>query len=247
MQDLILQMTGQLEPWRPWAEQLQAKRRMKLQMKSCAWENLLMILHPRSSGNKRYDTYCDEAKHWQSVEKHHPVERCRAIRTLCSGATPATFYGSLTTKLVAATWSYAVVMAVPKRFLSNSLSQYSTHYVEFSLKIVAKSSKLMPTMLISGLLGNSRYFQAVDYIAAILLCAGTAFFSYSPKASVSTTSSQVALGMCALGLSCVFDGLVPNVQQRLLRDTTPSELMARTNAVGAVAGGAVVGAVRMQL
>lgn len=28
------------------------------------------------------------------------------------------------------------------RFLSNSLSQYSTHYVEFSLKIVAKSSKL---------------------------------------------------------------------------------------------------------
>jgi hypothetical protein len=47
--------------------------------------------------------------------RHHPVERCRAIRTLCSGATPATFYGSLTTKLVAATWSCAVVMAVPKR------------------------------------------------------------------------------------------------------------------------------------
>lgn len=131
-------------------------------------------------------------------------------------------------------WPFVAISAMV--FLSNSLSQYSTHYVEFSLKIVAKSSKLMPTMLISGLLGNSRYFQAVDYIAAILLCAGTAFFSYSPKASVSTTSSQVALGMCALGLSCVFDGLVPNVQQRLLRDTTPSELMARTNAVGAVAG-----------
>ena len=30
---------------------------------------------------------------------------------------------------------------------------------------------------------------------------------------------------------------VPNVQQRLLRDTTPAELMARTNAVGAAAGG----------
>lgn len=133
-------------------------------------------------------------------------------------------------------WPFVAISAMV--FLSNSLSQYSTHYVEFSLKIVAKSSKLMPTMLISGLLGNSRYFQAVDYIAAILLCAGTALFSYSPKG---------CKGMCALGLSCVFDGLVPNVQQRLLRDTTPSELMARTNAVGAVAGGAVVGAVRMQL
>ena len=63
-EDLILQMTGQLEPWRPWAEQLQAKRRMKLQMKSCAWENLLMILHPRSSGNKRYDTYCASMSIW---------------------------------------------------------------------------------------------------------------------------------------------------------------------------------------
>lgn len=33
------------------------------------------------------------------------------------------------------------------RFLSNSLSQYSTHYVEFSLKIVAKSSKLKLEMV----------------------------------------------------------------------------------------------------
>jgi len=131
-------------------------------------------------------------------------------------------------------WPFVAISAMV--FLSNSLSQYATHYVEFSLKIVAKSSKLMPTMLISGLLGNSGYFEAMDYMAAILLCAGTALFSYGQKTHVTTTASQVALGMSALGLSCIFDGLVPNVQQRVLRETTPAELMARTNAVGAVAG-----------
>ncbi|CAK9059129.1 Solute carrier family 35 member B1, partial [Durusdinium trenchii] len=122
-------------------------------------------------------------------------------------------------------------------FLSNSLSQYSTHYVEFSLKIVAKSSKLMPTMAISGLLGNSRNYEALDYLAALLLCVGTALFSSGgSKASTSTSSAQAVLGSVALFLSCIFDGLVPNLQQRVLQEASPEELMVRSNLLGALTG-----------
>ncbi|CAE7256000.1 Slc35b2 [Symbiodinium pilosum] len=124
------------------------------------------------------------------------------------------------------------------RFLSNTLSQYSTHSVEFSLKIVAKASKLLPTMLISGLLGNSSHFEALDYVAALFLCVGTALFSCGgSRAPNATNTSQVVLGMVALGLSCIFDGLVPNLQQKIMRSgVTSAELMARTNAIGLLTG-----------
>ncbi|CAJ1446455.1 unnamed protein product, partial [Effrenium voratum] len=116
-------------------------------------------------------------------------------------------------------------------FLSNSLSQYSTHYVEFTLKIVAKSSKLLPTMLISGILGNSGRFEALDYAVALLLCAGTCLFCLDQ-----TGGCSQALGMAALALSCVFDGLVPNLQQRALKSASCAEVMARTNLLGALTG-----------
>ncbi|CAE7369566.1 UTR2 [Symbiodinium sp. CCMP2456] len=123
-------------------------------------------------------------------------------------------------------------------FLSNGLSQYSTHHVEFTVKIVAKASKLLPTMLISGLLGNSSHFQALDYVAALLLCAGTALFSYGGGRAPNAASSwQVVVGMLALAVSCIFDGLVPNLQQKIMHTgITSTELMIRTNAIGSLAG-----------
>ncbi|OLP91236.1 hypothetical protein AK812_SmicGene27083 [Symbiodinium microadriaticum] len=103
-------------------------------------------------------------------------------------------------------WPFVTVSCMV--FLSNGLSQYSTHHVEFTVKIVAKASKLLPTMLISGLLGNSSHFQALDYAAALLLCAGTALFSYGGGRAPNAASSwQVVVGMLALAVSCMFDGL----------------------------------------
>ncbi|CAE7242045.1 UTR2 [Symbiodinium necroappetens] len=133
-------------------------------------------------------------------------------------------------------WPFVTVSCMV--FLSNGLSQYSTHHVEFTVKIVAKASKLLPTMLISGLLGNSSHFQALDYAAALLLCAGTALFSYGGGRAPNAASSwQVVVGMLALALSCIFDGLVPNLQQKIMRTgITSTELMIRTNAVGSLAG-----------
>lgn len=125
-------------------------------------------------------------------------------------------------------------------FAANGLSQYSTHYVEFTLKIVAKSSKLLPTMLIASMLGNAGQYASADYAAAFLLCTGTAMFSYGGGRATSGnghSSSNAVFGMLALGISCLFDGFVPNAQQRLMRTgVSASTLMARTNAIGAVGG-----------
>lgn len=122
-------------------------------------------------------------------------------------------------------------------FLSNGLSQYSTHHVEFTLKIVAKSSKLMPTMLIANLLGNAVQYGVQDYVAAVLLCTGTALFSYGGSRGGKADSSNFSLGLAALAMSCACDGLVPNAQQKVMRQgATTAQLMACTNIVGVVAG-----------
>lgn len=124
-------------------------------------------------------------------------------------------------------------------FLSNALSQYSTHLVEFTFKIVAKSSKLMPTMLIANLLGNAVQYEVQDYVAAVLLCSGTALFSYGGSRGGKTDSSNFGLGL--LAMSCACDGFVPNAQQRVMRQgTTTAQLMACTNIIGVVAGFASV-------
>lgn len=147
-------------------------------------------------------------------------------------------HGWIVVRLVREWLPFAALSAAV--FLGNGLSQYSTHYVEFTLKIVAKSSKLLPTMLIANFVGNAGQYGATDYAAASLLCIGTAMFSYGGgRATAGNIDSKANLmfGMTALGVSCLFDGFVPNAQQRLMRTgVDATSLMARTNALGALGG-----------
>ena len=58
-------------------------------------------------------------------------------------------------------------------FMSTALSNHAVHYVQYPVKVVFKSSKLLPTMLVSTCIGNSKAFGVADYAAALLLCVGT--------------------------------------------------------------------------
>lgn len=58
-------------------------------------------------------------------------------------------------------------------FLSTALANQSVNYVPYVLKVVFKSSKLMPTMLVSTLMGNSKSYGGMEYGAAVFLCIGT--------------------------------------------------------------------------
>ncbi|CAK0801097.1 unnamed protein product [Prorocentrum cordatum] len=142
-------------------------------------------------------------------------------------------------------WAWYVAIAAMV-FVANCMSQHATLYVDFTLKIVAKSSKILPTMLIASVCGNSARYGIFDYAAGALLCVGTALFSYgsgkSPASSNSASGAWFFYGVAALGMSCLFDGLVPNAQQRVMRSgVNAATLMARTNLVGALGSVVSVG------
>lgn len=64
-------------------------------------------------------------------------------------------------------------------FIASGLPNIAARLVEYPVKVVFKSSKLIPTMFVSVLFGNHSKFSTVDYISAALLCAGAAGFAWN--------------------------------------------------------------------
>ena len=82
------------------------------------------------------------------------------------------------------TWAPYLCLSL-MQFAAQTAANHSVHFVDFTVKVVFKASKLLPTMLVSTLMGNARSFTPVEYLAALLLCGGTAMFSHGGgKASV---------------------------------------------------------------
>ena len=158
-------------------------------------------------------------------------------------------------------------------FASTALANWALDFIVFPAKVVVKSAKLVPTMVVSVMMGNSGKFAAVDYVAAILLCAGAAGFalasgtSNSPAASAvaevpapvpgvgvatnvvsapesvtATTTDGVApprstawIGLLMLVMATTADALVPNLQQKTMRQGVSAEQLALSvNVFGAV-------------
>ena len=114
------------------------------------------------------------------------------------------------------------------------LATASLYFVAYPVKIVFKSCKLIPTMILSTVLLGSTHSLG-DYISAVLLCMGTALFVYRPqKNSVSTSDDGSSWGCLLLLLSVVCDSLLPNIQKRMMSKASPEEVMVNTNLVGMV-------------
>eukprot|EP00240_Pyramimonas_obovata_P003693 CAMPEP_0118949124 /NCGR_PEP_ID=MMETSP1169-20130426/49067_1 /TAXON_ID=36882 /ORGANISM="Pyramimonas obovata, Strain CCMP722" /LENGTH=356 /DNA_ID=CAMNT_0006895687 /DNA_START=182 /DNA_END=1249 /DNA_ORIENTATION=+ len=120
-------------------------------------------------------------------------------------------------------------------FMSTALSNHAVHYVQYPVKVVFKSSKLMPTMLVSTCIGNSKAFGVVDYAAALLLCIGTAGFAYGGGKGKEGILLLESIYGCGLLLLSVFaDAFLPNLQQKVMaKDVSPERLMMKTNFIGA--------------
>eukprot|EP00928_Gymnodinium_smaydae_P028668 TRINITY_DN2180_c0_g2_i1.p2 TRINITY_DN2180_c0_g2~~TRINITY_DN2180_c0_g2_i1.p2 ORF type:complete len:214 (-),score=32.08 TRINITY_DN2180_c0_g2_i1:120-761(-) len=96
-------------------------------------------------------------------------------------------------------------------------------------------------MIVAVLMRNSRPFTARQYIAAILLCVGTAGFSWG-QGKDGTTAHYVALGIIFLGVSVLCDAFSANFQQHLLQrlGVPPMVMMFRLNMCGILVSAATI-------
>eukprot|EP00755_Sulcionema_specki_P009357 Sspe_Gene.43492::Locus_21208_Transcript_2_3_Confidence_0.750_Length_663::g.43492::m.43492/K15277/SLC35B3, PAPST2; solute carrier family 35 (adenosine 3'-phospho 5'-phosphosulfate transporter), member B3 len=87
------------------------------------------------------------------------------------------------------------------------------NYVNMPAKILFKSCKLLPVMVIGVILRTERH-RAVDYACAAVMCLGLWVFS---TADVRSAAQFSFLGVIMLGFAVTADAIAPNVQQRLLQ------------------------------
>jgi adenosine 3'-phospho 5'-phosphosulfate transporter B3 len=95
---------------------------------------------------------------------------------------------------------------------SSSLSNIALNYINFPTKVVFRSCKLIPTMLIAVVL-HRRSFQAAEWGAAFMVCVGLALVGLADVQSFG--SDFHPLGLMLVTMSVVADSIMPNIQQRL--------------------------------
>lgn len=105
--------------------------------------------------------------------------------------------------------------------------------VSYVTKVVFKSSKLIPTMVVgvvmerAGFSSRKRSYSPYDYAAAVMLCLGAVGFAYSPsKAGLDGDGDgegrqarfgEHGIGIALLSASVFCDAIVPNVQENLMQ------------------------------
>ena len=113
-------------------------------------------------------------------------------------------------------------------FGSTFLASLSVRYVSYPTKVIFKSAKLIPTMIVATLLRNNttNKYGIMDYVAALLLCAGAAGYGYGSGGGSSNTTQQQSsnsyTGICCLLVSIFCDAFTPNLQQRLMSSSSVS-------------------------
>jgi len=117
-------------------------------------------------------------------------------------------------------------------FGATALATASLLYVSYPMKIVFKSSKLIPTMIVSIFFFNKTY-SLLDYCSAVMLCLGTTLFVYDPTKT--DTSPPLVLFSPGVGLllaAVTCDAFLPNIQKKMMSTVSPEELMVNSNLMG---------------
>ena len=108
-------------------------------------------------------------------------------------------------------------------FGATALATHSLHYVSFPTKVVFKSVKLIPTMIVSTIMNGTSKYGALDYLSAVMLCAGAAGFSYgSGKGGKHQSDSSFGILLLVVSITC--DAIVPNFSQKLMAPPAYSPL-----------------------
>lgn len=96
---------------------------------------------------------------------------------------------------------------------SASLSTMALNYINFPTKVVFRSCKLIPTMVVATII-NKRKFSSTEYTCAIAVCAGLVLFA---AADWRLTPSFSPTGLILVFLSVIADSITPNLQENLFK------------------------------
>lgn len=126
--------------------------------------------------------------------------------------------------------------------LATGCANIAVGFVQYPVKVVFKSSKLIPAMFVSVMMGNSKPYTWRKYFAAALICLGTAGFCWDHAGKDGSSGHMVATGVALLITSLLSDAYSSNTQQRMVqRDQIQAmDMMARVNIVGAVGVAAIL-------
>jgi solute carrier family 35 (adenosine 3'-phospho 5'-phosphosulfate transporter), member B3 len=96
---------------------------------------------------------------------------------------------------------------------SSALSNMSLNYINFPTKVVFRSCKLIPTMLIASVL-HKKIFTSIEYACAIAACAGLVMFA---AADWEFSPTFHPVGLLLVSLSVCADAVLPNAQEGLFK------------------------------
>lgn len=115
---------------------------------------------------------------------------------------------------------------------SSSLSNISLNYINFPTKVVFRSCKLIPTMIIATII-NKRVFKSYEYASAIAISVGMVVFAATDW---KLTPTFHPFGLILVSLSVIADAILPNAQERLFsRGSSRLEVTFYTNAFTLIA------------
>jgi len=94
---------------------------------------------------------------------------------------------------------------------SSSLSNIALNYINFPVKVVFRSCKLIPTML-AAIVMNKKHFSMGEYLTAICVCVGLVLFGW---ADAETSPNFHLGGITLVTASVLCDAILPNLQEQL--------------------------------
>ena len=100
-------------------------------------------------------------------------------------------------------------------------------YVRYPVKVAAKSSKLVPTLIFSAILTGKRY-KLIDYAAALLLCFGLAALGLAEE-NTQDEGQNHKTGFILLIVAVCSDAIIPNLQENLLRQIPSTTMVFLSN------------------
>lgn len=100
-------------------------------------------------------------------------------------------------------------------FGATTLATHSLKYVSYPTKVIFKSAKLIPTMIVSTFMNRGTSYKWLDYLAATFLCLGAAGYAYDTGSTSEVSDSYIGIVLLLCSILC--DSIVPNFQQRLMQ------------------------------